>query len=436
MPGTQTVRAPINSAQTGIWFAAQLDPDSAGFNLAESVEIRGALDETLFELAFRRVVADFDAMRVTFHEGASGWPEQVISERSDWSLKVSDVSGAQDPVTVALDWMLAEALTPVDVSAGPSFASALFKVSGDLFFWYIRFHHIMVDGHGATTVMRRVAEVYTCLAEGRPVPPAPAGSVLDLLDQDTDYRSSPRFGLDRAYWADRLDGLPDPPTLCGRHPDEATALYNRSVEFVSQRQVDLYRSTSRDHATGWSALVNAAAAAYLHRVTGATDVSMASPVPGRRGSRRTVGMTSNFLPLRLVLDPGMTGAELMRSVTHELRALLAHQRYRYEDIRRDLGLAHTPRQLFGPTVNVLPFHNYDMTFGGSPVSGRNISLGSAQDLTVTAHPMEAGSGAEFIFDADPGAYSQEELERHGRDFVRFVNAFTAAPDTPLSGLPL
>ncbi len=46
------------------------------------------------------------------------------------------------------------------------------KVSDDGYFWYHRAHHIGVDGYGGGLIARRVAELYTDLAEGRD--PAPA----------------------------------------------------------------------------------------------------------------------------------------------------------------------------------------------------------------------------------------------------------------------
>lgn len=435
MPVVRSVRRPVNSAQFGVWFDMQLDPGSPGYNLAEAMEIHGPVQEGLFEQAFRRVIEDYDALRVVFGEDAQGWPEQTVLDRLDWSLEVIDVSREDDPRASAFDWMDGEACSAMDITKEPPFISVLFKVSEDGYIWYKQMHHIMMDGPGMDLVSLRLAEVYTCLVTGEPVPAVSAGGVLGLLDQDTAYRSSAQFALDRAFWTERLKDLPDPPVLSGRPSGRQADFCHRWVEVVSQRQLDLYRSSARACATTWAALVNAAAAAYLHRATGATDVSIGSPVPGRRGCRTTVGMTSGFLPLRLSMTPRTIVTQLVRSAARELRSLLKHQRYRHEDIRRDLNLTHSPRQLIGPTVNVLSFHDFRLTFGGHKVSGHNISLGSARDLTITACERGATAPAEFIFDADPAVYTQEEVERHGRRFVRFVDTFAASLTTPLSELP-
>ncbi|MYV67638.1 hypothetical protein GT043_17230, partial [Streptomyces sp. SID2131] len=65
----------------------------------------------------------------------------------------------------------------------------------------------------------------------------------------------------------------------------------------------LLREAARAYGTRWSALVMAAAAAYLHRVNGTEDVVLGLPVTGRAtaAARRTPGMFSRVLPLRLAV---------------------------------------------------------------------------------------------------------------------------------------
>ncbi|GGN34782.1 condensation domain-containing protein [Streptomyces fuscichromogenes] len=437
MPVARGTRRPLDSAQFGIWFAVQLAPHSPWHNLAEGMEIHGPVDEVLFEQAFRRVIEDHDALRVVFREDEEGMPEQTVLDRLDWSLDVIDMSAEDDPRESALAWMDDEAATPVDLAAGPPFTSVLLRLSADAYIWYKRMHHIMVDGHGIHVVTRRAADVYSRLVAGEPVPEADPGGVAELVDEDIAYRASGRFEADRVFWNERLHGLGDPPTLSDRAPGPETYHCLRSVRLVSQEQVTRYRSAARACATTWAALVNAATAAYLHRCTGATDISIGNPVSGRKGQRRTVGMTSSYVPLRLSLTERTTAAELTRSATRGLRDIMKHQRYRYEDIRRDLRLTQSARPVIGPTISFLPFRDFEMSFGGHRVTGHTVSFGSSvRDMAVNVFERGGDRGAEFFFDADPAAYTQEELDQHADRFIRFVDAFAAAPETPIGALPV
>ena len=160
------MRFALSSAQLGIWFAQKLDPSSSAYNIGEYVEIDGPIVLPLFERALRQVVAEAQSLRLRFSEQA-GEPVQLVGEPTAWPLPIVDVSGETDPRAAAETWMKADLARPVDPASGPLFGFALFKASATRFFWYARYHHIVLDGFGMWLVARRVAEVYSGLCAGR-----------------------------------------------------------------------------------------------------------------------------------------------------------------------------------------------------------------------------------------------------------------------------
>ena len=104
-------------------------------------------------------------------------PGQIIGPAPDWSMSLVDVSDAPDPQAAAERWMRADLAEPVDLTRGPLFAYALLKAAADRFFWYSRYHHIVMDGFGFALVARRVADVYSALVAGRAAEPATFGSL-------------------------------------------------------------------------------------------------------------------------------------------------------------------------------------------------------------------------------------------------------------------
>src|SRR4051812_17412770 len=150
----------LSSAQLGIWFAQKLDPASAAYNIGEYVEIDGPVVLPLFERALRQVVSEAQSLRLQFSEQA-GEPRQFIGAPTAWPLPIVDVSAEADPRAAAETWMKADLVRPIDPTVGPLFGFALFKASDTRFFWYARYHHIVLDAFGMWLVARRVAEVYT-----------------------------------------------------------------------------------------------------------------------------------------------------------------------------------------------------------------------------------------------------------------------------------
>src|SRR5258708_607919 len=191
----------LSSAQLGIWFAQKLDPGSAAYNIGEYIEIDGPVVLPLFERALRQVVSEAQSLRLQFSEQA-GEPRQLIGEPTAWPLPILDVSAESDPRAAAETWMKADLALPIDPLVGPLFGVALFKASATRFFWYARYHHIVLDGFGMWLVARRVAEVYTALCAGESSQGDAFGSLNDLLNEDVAYRGSGQFEQDRHYWRD------------------------------------------------------------------------------------------------------------------------------------------------------------------------------------------------------------------------------------------
>src|ERR1700730_6754222 len=206
---------PLSDAQLGIWCAQAIDPSSPAYNLAEYLEIDGSIDATLFETALRQVVSETEALCVRFVSSADG-PRQIIGAPPDWSMSFIDVSAAADPHAAAQRWMKADLARPTDLARGPFLSQALFKAAPDRFFWYSRYHHVVMDGFSFALVARRVADVYTVLAAGLAADAGTFGSLARLLEDEASYRASKRFGEDRQYWMDHLAGLPEPASLRDR----------------------------------------------------------------------------------------------------------------------------------------------------------------------------------------------------------------------------
>ncbi|MEV4443594.1 amino acid adenylation domain-containing protein, partial [Streptomyces sp. NPDC049577] len=210
----------------------------------------------------------------------------------------------------------------------------------------------------------------------------------------------------------------------------------RQTATLPQTALDSLRAAARTTRTSWSALVVAATAAYLHRVTGIEDVTLGIPVGARHGAaaRNVPGMVSNELPLRVRVSPATTVADLLRQVSAELKDLLRHQRHRYEDLRRDLRLLDEGRHLFGPMVNIMPF-DFDVTFAGHPITVHNVSNGPVGDLSIAVYDRSDGSGLHFSFDANPALYEPAGLARLQERFLAFLTALaTADPGLPVGRL--
>ncbi|MEU6221503.1 amino acid adenylation domain-containing protein [Streptomyces sp. NPDC047022] len=437
MSAAQHTSLPLTAAQSGVWFAHQLNPHSPVYNVGEFVEIHGPVDLELFESALRQVVCEAEALHIRPVEENDG-PRQVLGESPGPRLTVLDFRGEREPEAAARAFIAEDMARPVDLTGGELFSYALIRLADDRCFWHQRYHHLVVDAFAAAGITARVARVYTALANGDRAEEGAFAPLATLLDGEADYLRSEQYGADRAYWGARFADRPEEIATfagSGRAAPPSDTFLRRTASLAPE-VLDSLRATARKSRTTWSALVVAAVAAHLHRVTGIRDITLGIPVTARRGAdaRNAPGMVSNELPLRLSLSPEMTVGEVLRNVATELKALLRHERYPYGELRRDLRLLDEGRHLFGPMVNIMPF-DFDVTFAGNPITVHNVSNGPVGDLSIAVYERTDGGGLGLSFDANPALYGGGELVRVQERLLAFLTAMaTADPDLPLGRL--
>ena len=427
---------PLSSAQLGIWFAQQIDPSNPVYNIGEYLEIGGVIDPLLFERALRQVVAETEALRVRLVEDAEG-PRQIIDASPAWSMPIIDVSAETDAHVAAETWMKADLARPIDPTRGPLFGYALFKASADRFFWYARYHHIVMDCFGMSLVAQRLAEVYSGLADGHSVGDGSFGAFAALLEQDAAYRASEQFAHDRQYWLDHLVNQPESITLGGLpgHSNKPNGFLRQSARL---HPATLTRLDALAASIGASParIITAATAIFLHRMTDAEDLALSLPVAARNSlSRRIPGMAANLLPLRLAVSSRMTVSEVIGQAARQIRELLDHQHCQLADLRRDLGRLVNDRALWGPAVNFMRF-NYDLSFAGNRSTAHNLSYGPVEDLTIAVYDRSDGAPLRIDFDANPAFYAAGELADLQRRFLRLLDAAIAGPDRTIGGLDI
>lgn len=413
-PAFDGVRLELTAAQRGLWYAQQLDPDNVVLNIAHYLDVPGEIDGAAYRNAWAMTIDEIDALHAGFGEDADG-PFQLVGDGVDWELLELDLRDENDPEGAARSWMEQELRSPVDLAAPPLFSVALLRVADGRTFCYQRIHHLALDGYGATLAMLRVNVVYNALVHGTDPGEPFTGPLVDLVDDDREYRASDR-SQDRDFWTRALDGNPSP-TLLADPPQGLPDQLSRCSRDVPAATAEALVAAAKDMGVSRSTLLIAAFAAYLHRFTGDRDVVLGLPVTARRGktSKAVPGMVSNIVPLRLDVRPDTAITDLAAQVSSRVRSLLKHQRYRPEDIRADLGLGRDAR-LAGPTINILPIEG-TLDFGGHPGTLHNLSVGPVDDMSVVVSRAPDGEGLRIDVDVNPALYDTATLEGHLSRFL-------------------
>ncbi|WP_194890954.1 non-ribosomal peptide synthetase [Catenulispora pinisilvae] len=427
-----TTPVPLAAAQAGMWFAQQLDRANPIFAGGQYLDIEGAVDPELLRQAVVQALVESEALHVRFLATESG-PAQ-IPVPGEIPVPLEDLSGEPDPKAAALARMWQEMAKPIDLEQGRLFSCIVFRVAPDRFFWFNRAHHIVCDGYSSSLVAGRVAQIYSALATGGSPEEGRLGPAASLLDADAEYRAGEQFHADREYWTDRLAGVGEVHGLADGTALPAHTFLRETVE-VGAEVRDGFQTLARGVRTSHSVVVCAAMAVYLSRMRGVREVVIGLPVAARFGAvqKNTTGMAANVVPLRLDVDPALSLAEFVRGTADEIKKALAHQRYRFEDLRRDLKLTGGQR-LYGPSVDVLRFQE-DLGFHGARATVDILSNGPVEDFNLAVYSGASIPGLRVCLDANPRLYPTDVLAAHrDRLAVLFTAIGGADPGLPIGEL--
>lgn len=428
MPVTDELR--LSPAQAEVWTAHELAPNDPQFNCAGYLDLRGPLDADLFEQAIGIVDGECEALRLWPDSRAGGdRPGGVavrLAARGFVKLQTFDLSEDESAEAVAVEWMADDIAAPLRLGVDGLVRLALFRLASHRHLFYVRYHHLALDGYGLLLYVRRLARVYSALVADEQSPPCLFGGIGDLAAEAQAYSASQERDADRAYWLRAMADPPEPLMLAGT-PDGSRGVL-RAVD-VTTIPTRLLLSAAVARNTHWSVVVTAALAAYLHRLTRQDDFVIGFPVPARTTSLSlaTPAMLSNELPLRVSVPDDMAFGALVSEVDTLVRDLLSHQRYRGEELYRALRAARPGAELPNVVANVIRFDKA-VTFGRCTGSVHTLSSGPVRGLSFDFYGGPPEGTLRLGVSASGTAYGRSDVDVHRDRFTAFLAAVLTAPE--------
>ncbi|QUF05722.1 amino acid adenylation domain-containing protein [Actinosynnema pretiosum subsp. pretiosum] len=436
----------LTGAQLGVFNAQRLEPDSPHYVVGDVVEVRGGgpVDAGLLARAVRATTGEAESLRLRVFDTPDG-PRQVVSAEPVPLPPVVDLSGEADPVAAAHALVEAERARAAEHCRGMvdrALCSRVVIRLSDREVWYTQLgHHLVFDGYTAAMLARRTAAHYTALVRGTAVAKCPFGRFADLVAADLAYRASPQAAADRAYWVERFTPLPEvgslaEPGVSGAPTRTVTARTVLPASAVA-RLKEVAEGCAKDSGGAtWGDALIACYAAYLHRVLGQGEAVFALPLMCRTGSAalRTPAMAVNVLPLRVPVRGGDRLGELTGRVAALMRQVRAHQRYRGEDLPRDLAAPGAGALLHGRGVNLKAF-DLKLDFAGAAGTMRNVAGGPPEDMGLSVLPTGDG-GLLLGFEVDGRTHDQAAVDRRLAGFTALVAGLCAADAPPVARVDL
>ena len=423
-----TTRLPLVAAQPGIWMAERLSTLPGAWSVAHYVELRGALDPTLLGKSIVAGLQQADTLSLRFEEEEGEVWQWVAADRTFGEPSIIDLRTAPDPHRAATERMQADLAQDLRVDGGnPLVCHQLLRVGDDRWYWYQRYHHLLVDGFSFPAITRQIAAIYRAWQRGEATPESPFTPFAEVVDEYQRYAGSEAWQRDKAFWQAQRQALPAPASLSAA-PLGGRAAGSDIWRMKLEMNADAFRRLA-SHAPQCQPadLALALTTLWLGRLCNRMDYAAGFIFMRRMGSAAltSTGPVLNVLPLAVHIDARETLADLAMRLAAQLKKMRRHQRYDAEQIVRDSGKAAGDEPLFGPVLNVKVF-DYQLDIDGVEAVTHTLATGPVNDLELALFPDETG-GLSLEILANKARYDEAELRRHMARLTALLAQFAADP---------
>lgn len=434
--------APLSYAQQRLWFIDQLEPNQATYNIPVAVRITGPLDVTALQKTVQEIVNRHETLRTRF-ESVSGQPQQIIEEHAAIELQSFDLSvmGLQEREAEAQRLVFAEAYTPFDLGAAPLLRVRMLKLDAEEHVLAMTMHHIVSDAWSVSILIREVSELYRAFIAGRPSP------LPELPIQYSDYSAWQREWLkddvllrQLDYWKTQLANAA-PLELPSDHPRPAARTYRGAtipLSFPLQLTNKLKELSRKQGATLYMCLL-AAFQTLLSRYSGQPDITVGTPIAGRRHpeTEGLIGFFINTLVMRSDLSGDPDFLALLQSVKRVTLEAFANQDLPFEKLvealQPDRHLSRAP--LFQVAFAVQNVPPSSLNFGEATLSNVAVDSGTAKfDMWVPL--VETPEGLQGVIQYSTDLFEPGTIHRMISHFQHLLSSVVSSPDHSISTLSL
>ena len=400
--GVNRERAPLSSAQLGVYYDAMKRPEALTYNIPTLATLPLSVDEGRLAAA---LVAAVDAHPVLkAHVESAGSVQELVFDND----RVLDVPVVQEG-EASLKARAPQLARPFDLHEGPLCRCEIVRTEHRVALFFDA-HHLVFDGFSLSVFLRDVRAAY----EGSPLETEVVQ--LDAARIELETADGSAGEASRAYFRDLFsefggEATRIAPKLGGRVEDGALA----RVE-VPFRGGDLDRFT-RERRTTPARLFLAATGYVIARYAAERSVYFSMVSAGRDDARMRagVGMFVKTLPLHIGVDPDVSVAEYLEAMGSAMGEALAHASYPFLEIVGEAG--YSPSIDFACQLGL----ESELAFEGVPIETEFVGdLRPKFDLSIhiegtTASPVIALEYNDALFDeafADGFARAVASAARH------------------------
>ncbi len=430
-----TYEFPTSFDQRRMWLLAQMDSGEPTYHIPWALWLDGVLDVRALQQAWDAAMVRHEALRTTFRNEA-GIPVQVIEDEPvARPLPLTSVeqraAGEREQAALALIGDLAR--VPFDLAAGPLVRAALVRLSPETHVLAVVMHHIVADGWSFRILFDELTADYEAIRRGGdPAAEEPPIQYADFAIWQIEHAEEGGYASAERFWRAELADAPTALPLPVDEPYRASQTFAAGAigTTIDASLADALRQLAAQRGTTVFAVLLAAYAVVLARLTGSDDLLIAVPMAARTRpeTESVVGLFMNTVPIRIRIDRDTTLSDLVRSVHAATARALAQQHLPFARVVELVRPDRDPARL--PLVQVMFAMEESWAVperGALRWRPQLLEIGTAKfeiELTVTDAP--AGPRVRLIYNSDLFRPATGQLVADG--FTAILRCLADDPD--------
>nr|WP_314464361.1 non-ribosomal peptide synthase/polyketide synthase [uncultured Clostridium sp.] len=430
---------PLSNMQKGMLFHSIGDKKSKAYFSQIEMDIKGEVDETVFEESLNEVMDRHEILRASFNNKMDE-PLHIILRGRKIGFIYIDISHYEHEEKRKYydNYKREDKEKGFDISKDTLIRAALLKFTADSYKVVISHHHILMDGWSTGIILSDLFGIYRNKITGKPCGLkniVPFSDYIKWLGEQDEEESL-------AYWKNYLDGYEEKVQIPGRMKEVSTNKYYRKEKMLdfSEELTNKLKAAAKDRNVTVNTMIQSIWGILLAKYNDVNDVVFGTVVSGRdkevEGIEDMVGLFINTLPLRIQIEKEMSFSEVLKNCQRDT-IKSNHNNY--------VSLAEIQAQsrMNGNLVDhVLVFENYAVD---SDTLERN-----SEDLGFTVNEISTDENANFEFSIlaglwdklkltliyDETVYSGEIIDQIGTHIMRIAEIITENMDIKIKDIDL
>ncbi|MFZ2958183.1 MAG: amino acid adenylation domain-containing protein [Candidatus Ozemobacteraceae bacterium] len=307
-------------------------------NLAVAFNLSIDLKTNILEQAINEVLKSNDAFRLQLKiDEDTGRSVQYAAEYSYQNFPLNDFVDDQECLK---EWINNTVEKPFTLYEQPLYRILLARCHGRLVLLLV-IHHVVCDNSSLHNFMRQVSENYSALEAGQKAP-QDKPSYFDEVETEKQYLQSEDCTADAAFWREKFSEFPEYSAMYGKETLADNIASERAEFFLPPALTTQLRDFCTNNKVGYFRVFATTFAMWLARVTGRYDMVVGIPFHNRISGERKdrLGNFESTVPLRVKLAEQDTFIQALVKVNHDLEEAIAHQRYPFDLLARELTEKH------------------------------------------------------------------------------------------------